>query len=177
MKVDHHFKSNFDVLEGRRLLSRSALSGPIELDRESRTPSQKLVGSIQGTEYSPADTAIGTIQLNAAGVVSPMGSVTATGVLLYAKRTGAVNSHGTLTLANSQGTLTLSMTKGQGYHRLKGAYFEGIPVSVRVASATGAFKSIHVSGTITLANGSTRHPVGSPVSTSLSVQFNLKPTK
>jgi hypothetical protein len=90
---------------------------------------------------------------------------------------GAVNSHGSLTLANSQGTVTLSMTNGKGYVRLKGAYFEGIPISVRVASATGAYKAIRVTGTMTLANGSTLHQVGEPYSAALSVQLNLKPTK
>ena len=74
-----------------------------------------------------------------------MGNVTATGVLQLTT-SGAVNSHGTLTLANSQGTVNLSMTKGKGYVRLKGAYYEETPVSVRVATATGAFKAIRVSG-------------------------------
>ena len=72
--------------------------------------------------------------------------------------------------------MILSLTKGKGYVRLKGACFEGIPVSVRVASATGAYRAIRVSGTMSLANGNTRHIVGSPDLTALSVQLKLKPT-
>jgi hypothetical protein len=173
MRFKRRFRIHFDLLEERSLLSRIALASAIMSHPDTKSAPQGLVGSIQGTEYYPV-TGPG-VQLNATGVVAPMGNVTATGVLQLTK-TGAVNSHGTLTLANSQGTVTLSMTKGKGYVRLKGAYYEGIPVSVRVASATGAYKAIRVSGTMTLANGSTLHRVGSPILTALSVQLKLKPT-
>ena len=173
MRFKRRFRVHFDLLEQRSLLSGIARASAIVAHPDKKSAPQGLVGSIQGTEYFPVTGP--DVALNATGVVAPMGNVTATGVLQFTK-TGAVNSHGTLRLANSQGTVSLSMTKGKGYVRLKGAYFEGIPVSVRVASATGAYKAIRVSGTMTLANGSTLHHVGSPILTGLSVQLKFKPT-
>jgi hypothetical protein len=174
IRFKRRFSVHFDLLEERSLLSRTTIASALVARPEAKPAPKALVGSIQGTEYYPVSAPV--IDLSATGDVVPMGNVTASGMLQLTK-TGAVNSHGTLTLENSQGTVTLAMTKGKGYRLLKGPYFEGIPVSVRVASATGAYKAIRVSGTMTLANGSTLHHVGSPILTSLSVQLNLKPIR
>jgi len=165
----------FDLLEARALLSHGDFGSQSDLHLESKGLSPKLVGSIQGMETGFVN--VGGFQLNGTGIVQPLGNVTATGLLMFNARTGAVNSHGTLTLANSQGSLTLSMSSTKGYLPLRSSSSEEIPVNVQVQSATGSFNGIRVKGTVNLVNEIIPHYMGTPGIDPLSVQFNLKPTK
>jgi hypothetical protein len=155
-------RPQLESLEGRTLLS-------------SGKPSPALVGSISGMEVGPADGS--GIQIIESGNVKPLGNVTATGFLFFNRKTGAVNSHGTLTLSNSQGSLTLSIKSTKGFVPLFKINSEEIPVTVSVQSATGSFKGINVKGTVNLVNDIRPHRFGTPSVTLASAQFNLKPAR
>ncbi len=164
----------FDSLEPRRLLSRGAGVALLALQPESKEAESALVGSIQGTSYSPATQP--DVQLSGAGVVQPMGVVNLTGVMVPNPKTGAVNSHATLVLSNSQGSLTLALKDGKGFFLIPHTRFNKLPYSASVQSATGSYRAIRVQGTLNLVIAAINHPPGAPVLTSLSISFDLKPT-
>jgi hypothetical protein len=174
--TNRRFRSQFEPLEQRALLSHLGSKAMLELVRNSKNQSASIVGSIQGTETSTTD----GYALAGTGTVQPLGNVSVSGFLGLGGphgSTGAVNGKGSMTFSNGQSSLVLSMMS-HGYFRV-GQYDEEIRVTVQAIGATGSHVGVGEKGTINLVNaifatagrGRDFRPVP------FTAQINLKPAK
>jgi hypothetical protein len=174
--TNRRFRSQFEPLEQRALLSHLGSKAMLELVRNSKNQSASIVGSIQGTETSTTD----GYALAGTGTVQPLGNVSVSGFLGLGGphgSTGAVNGKGSMTFSNGQSSLVLSMMS-HGYFRV-GQYDEEIRVTVQAIGATGSHVGVGEKGTINLVNaifatagrGHDFRPVP------FTAQINLKPAK
>jgi hypothetical protein len=126
--ANQHFRTQFEPLEPRALLSQFILGTTTESARTSNGKGAALVGSIEGTETFTTQ----GYQFVGTGTVQPLGGVSVTGVL-------KLKSQGTLKFSNTQGSVTLSM-KYRGYFLLgaQDPFGEESRATVQVRSATGS---------------------------------------
>jgi hypothetical protein len=94
--VVRQFRSRFEILEPRALLSHLDLGAMPEAGSKGKGKSPALVGSIQGTETGTPQ----GVQLEGTGTVTPLGNVTVTG--FFGGGEGALNDKGTLTFPTAK---------------------------------------------------------------------------
>ena len=175
MKTRRQSRPEAELLEERALLSAVAHTHHVHPARAVPTPSAHLVtntspllGSVSGAYNTKSSSGVvgRDLTLSGSGGITSLGTVQLTGVVHLGISRASALPTGTLILSDSQGTIRLSL-KGNGGPlplALRPVSANSMQMRYTIVSGTGAYRSLHGSGSLALSLGPDTPPTVPPTS-------------